>query len=360
MELNQILADPRRRNLAVLAAIALVSFLLALGAVWMQSSESAAPPQTEFLPGFAKHVREAARIHIVSKAGAFDVTFKPEKGWVVPQRSDYPASYDVVERTLVGLAALRTIEPKTARPDWLHFLGLDAPPKGDGILIAVADDKGRPLAALIAGKSEDIGDSTGATGLFVRHPDENQAWLVRSVLDPRPALSDWLDKTVMDVDRARIREVDVDPAGSPSFVVARAKPSDADFTLTPVPGGKSLGDPTAPDGVASAITEFGFDDVRLARDFDFNNPATSARLVTKTFDGLVVTAHVVKMGEDYWAAISAEAAAPNLPDATKEASTINAHASGWAYKLPAFKGQLYMTTLDSLLKAPAAAPPAQP
>jgi hypothetical protein len=358
MELNQILADPRRRNLAVLAAIAVVSLLLAFGALWLQSGESAAPPQTEFLPGFAKQVREAARIHIVSKSGAFDVTFTPDKGWVVRQRADYPASYDVVQRTLVGLAALRTIEPKTARPDWLHFLGLDMPPLGDGILIAVSDDRGRPLAALIAGKSEDIGDSTGATGLFVRRPEDNQSWLVRSVMDPRGAISDWLDKTVMDVDRARIREVDVDPAGSPSFVVARAKPSDPDFTLTPVPAGKSVGDPTVPDGVASAITEFGFDDVRPARELDFTNPATSARLVTKTFDGLVVTVHVVKTGEDYWAAISAEAAAPNLADAAKEASTIDAHASGWAYKLPAYKGQLYMTTLDSLLKAPAPAAPA--
>ena len=360
MDMSQILADPRRRNLGVLAAVALVSLLLAVLALWHEAGEGAVPPPTEFLPGFAKDVREAARIHIVSRAGTFDVAFVPEKGWVVPQRGDYPASYDLVQRTLVGLAALMTIEPKTARPDWLHFLGLETPPAGDGILLAVSDDKGRLLASVIAGKSEDIGDSTGATGLFVRHPGENQSWLVRSVMDPRPAISDWIDKHVMDVDRARIREVDVDPAGSASFVVARAKPSDPDFTLTPIPAGKSVSDPTVPDGVAAAITEFGFDDVRPARDFDFNNPATSARLVTKTFDGLVVTVHVVQAGAYDWAEVSAEAPAPSTPETVKEAAAINAHASGWAYKLPAFKGQLFMTTLDSLLKAPPAPPPSAP
>ncbi|MEJ0025138.1 MAG: DUF4340 domain-containing protein [Rhizomicrobium sp.] len=360
MDLNQILADPRRRNLGILAAAALVSLLLAIAALWQESSQGSMPAQTEFLPGFAAHESEAARIHIESKSGAFDVELGPEKGWVVRQRNDYPASIDLVHRTLVGLGALRTIEPKTARPEWLHFLNLDTPPQGDGILIAVSDDKRRPLGAVIAGKSEDIGDTTGATGLFARRPGENQSWLVRSVMDPRAAVSDWLDKHVMDVDRARIREVDADPAGSPSFVVSRARPSDPDFTLTPIPAAKAVSDPTVPDGVASAIADFGFDDVRPARGLDFNDPATAARLITKTFDGLVVTVHVVKTGADYWAVVSAEAAAPSTPAAAKEAAAINAHASGWAYKLPAFKGQLFMTTLDSLLKPPPAPSAPQP
>src|SRR6202000_1851951 len=136
---------------------------------------------TEFLPGFAKEVRNAARIHIASKAGAFDVAFLPEKGWVVPERADYPASFDLVQRTLVGLAALQTVEPRTKRADWLHFLGLDSPPLGEGIVMIVKDDKGRALAGIVTGKSEDIGDQTGATGLFVRHPGDDQSWLVRSV-----------------------------------------------------------------------------------------------------------------------------------------------------------------------------------
>src|ERR1700761_8835464 len=143
MDLSTLFADPRRRNLVLLGVAALVVVLLARGALWQQSRESAGPPApTEFLPGFAKDVRQAAHIHIASKAGAFDVAFVPEKGWVVPERDDYPASYDLVQRTLVGLAALQTIEPRTARPDWLHFLQLDAPPLGDGILITVSDDKG--------------------------------------------------------------------------------------------------------------------------------------------------------------------------------------------------------------------------
>ena len=357
MNLNAILAEPRRRNLAILAAVALVSLALTAIVLWQQSDEgSPTITSTEFFPGFAKQVRNAAHSRVVSRAGSFDVVFVPERGWIVPERSDYPASFDLVQRTLVGLAALQTLEPKTARPEWFHFVGLDTPPKGDGILIEVSDDKGHTLASVITGKSEDIGDSSGATGLFVRRPGENQTWLARSVLDPRGSLNDWLEKSVMDIDRARIQEVVVQPAGgSPSFTVSRRDPSTVDFTLTPIPAGKTVADPTVPDGVAAAITGFGFDDVRPAHDLDF---AAGARVTTTTFDGLKVVVTVLKTGADYWATISAEG--DGRPDAAKEASAINAHASGWAYKLPAFKGQLYMTTLDSLLTAPSPPAPTQP
>jgi hypothetical protein len=118
-----------------------------------------------------------------------------------------------------------------------------------------------------------------------------------------------------------------------------------------MPAGKTLSDPTAPDGVAAAITGFGFDDVRPARDLDFSNQNLTSRVITKTFDGLKVTVNVLHQNTDYWATVSAEAMSPHSP-ALAEATAINAHASGWAYKLPAFKGQLFMTTLDSLLKPP--------
>jgi hypothetical protein len=341
--------DPRRRNLLILAAIAVVSVLLACLAVWQQSrNDVTASAQSDFFPGFAKKVRKATHIHVASSVSTFDIVFSPQKGWVVPQRYDFPASFDLVRRTLVGMAALVTLEPKTANPAWLHFIGLDAPPKGAGIAITVSNEKGETLASLIAGRSEDIGDSSGAVGLFVRRPDETQSWLARSVFDPRPQISDWLDKTVMDVDRARIQNVSFQPSNGQAFMVSRAKPSDPDFTLSPL--SKPLADASMPDGVAAAITGFSFNDVRPARDLDFGAQGVS-HVVTTTFDGLRVTVSVLKQATDYWASVSAEPVDPSKTDAGKEAAIINAHASGWAYKLDTFKGQLFMTTLDTLLKA---------
>lgn len=350
--MERVFSDPRRRRLAIFAGATLVMVLLAIAALWQESVETSShfTPRA-FFPGLAARLNDAARVHIESKKGAFDVALVPGKGWILPGRNNYPASLDEIRQTLVGMAALEIVEPKTARADWLHYLNLDAPPKGDGVLIRVDDASGKEIASLIAGKSEDVGDQSGAVGLFVRKPDETQSWLATSPFEPKSDPSDWMDKTVLAIDRARIQEVDVTPASGPAYVVRRDKPSDADFALSPVPKGREVANDAAPDGVAASITGFAFDDIQPASKFDFSK---ATRLVSKTFDGLTVTVNAIQQGTDVWATVAAEAA-PGNAAAQKEASEINARASGWAYKLPAYKGQQVMTTLESLLK-PTASP----
>ena len=345
-EITRFFADHRRRNLAILGGGAIVSVLLAILALREQAAELAPKytPET-FFPGVAAEVKDATKIHIVSQKGTFDVV-KRGSGWVIPQRSNYAASFEQIQKTLVGIAAFETIEPKTSRPDWFHYVDLETPPKGNGTLIAVSGSDGHEIASVIVGKSEDIGDPSGALGLFVRRPSDDQSWLVRSVFEPRSDPGDWMDKNVLSVDRARIEEVDVTPSSGAAYIVRRDKPSDPDFKPTPVPRGRELSSEAAGDTVAAAITGFAFDDIRPASAFDFSG---ATRHVTKTFDGLTVTANVIQQGSDYWATLSAAAGGVN-PDVQTEAADLNARANGWAYKLPAYKGQQFMATLESLLK----------
>jgi hypothetical protein len=243
---------------------------------------------------------------------------------------------------------LQTIAPKTARLDWYRYIGVDAPPKGSGTLIQLLDDKGGLLAALIMGKTSDIGDPGGAIGLYVRKPGDVQSWLARSVFEPKSAPSDWLDKNTLDVDRSRIAEADVTPVSGPAFTVKRDNPGTADFMIAGVPAGREVLYPGVAATVATAITGFAFDDVKPASGFDFSN---APRFVTKTFDGLTVTVRVLPENQAFWATIYAEGVNPQT---AREARAIDAHTDGWAYKLPAYKGQLFMITLDSLLKPLAA------
>ncbi|MGH6888763.1 MAG: DUF4340 domain-containing protein [Rhizomicrobium sp.] len=353
--------DPRRRNLFALAVIALAMIAFAVVALLHQADEVAPRYQPQsFLPGLASHVREIAHIRIASKSGVIDVQFKPEKGWVVASHDDYPASFNRVRETIVGLAALQTLEPKTARGDWLHYLDLDAPPKGNGVSVTLRNGQGRMLAGVITGKNVDIGDSSGAVGLFVRRTDSDQSWLARSVFQPKTDVGQWLDKQVMDVDLARIQEVDVNPAEGPSFEIHRDKPNVADLAIVDLPKGRELAYTGAADAVAGAVSGFTFDDVRPAREFDFSDTAHVARTVAHTFDGLVVTVHTIQKGQDYWATISAEGE-PGKPQAQQQARTIDARVSGWAYKLPIYKGRQLMTTLENLLKPlPSNTTPAKP
>jgi hypothetical protein len=341
--------NPRRRNLLILGAAAIVLILLAALALYRQEKAAAPAPSPEtFFPGLAHKVSDVAKIHIASrKFGAFDVAFVPEKGWTLPQRGNYPASFEQVRKTINAVATLQTIEPRTARVDWLRYLDLDPPSSGgNGVLITLSDEKGNALASLIAGKSQDIGDASGLSGIFVRKPDSTQSWLARGVLQPVSDPAEWMNRTVLDIERSRIQQVDVFPANGPSYSVKRDKPSDADFRLSLLPKGRQLLNSQSPDGVAVAIVGFTFDDIKPADGFDFSD---ATRVVTRTFDGLSVTARVIHRDSDYWARLEA-VGKPNKPKARDEARTIDARTAGWAYKLPAYKGQQFMTTLDSLLK----------
>ena len=346
---NALLHDPRRRNLAVLAIVAVAMVGFAALALWHQAS-LVAPKYTphRFFPGLAEHNRAVARIHIDSKAhGSFDIAFKPSVGWVLPGRRDYPADVNTVRETIIGMGSLETVAPKTGRADWLHYLDLVAPSKGGkGTEITLLDENNKVMASLIAGKTKDIGDPGGATGLFVRKPGSNRSWLVRSVFTPKPDPNDWLNKDIIDIDRARIAEADVSPPDGPTYVVRRAKAGDADFKLADMPKGRELAYPSAPDGVAAALTDFTFDNVAPAIGFDFSD---AAELVTKTFDGLTVTARIIKKAGDYWLTLSAEAE-PGKKDAQAEARAIDRHAAGWAFQIPAYKGAQFTTSRESLLK----------
>ena len=119
--------ETRRRTLTILGAAALLFAILAGIVLWQRAAEGLAryTPVT-FLPGFADKAKDAARIEVSGHDGRFAVELTPT-GWVLPDRGNYPANFNQVRQTLITLAQLTTIAPKTNRPDWLHYLALDDP-----------------------------------------------------------------------------------------------------------------------------------------------------------------------------------------------------------------------------------------
>lgn len=345
-------SDPRRRRLIILAAIAAVLVVFAAVALWQQSEQLAPKYQAATMfPDLPHQASSVAKIHIAAKMNSFDVVNKPNKGWVIASRNDFPASFERVNRTVVGVAGLQLMEPRTARADWLHFLNLDAPPKGEGVLISLYDAKGDSLAAVIVGKSEGISDRSGASELFVRKPDSMQSWLAKGTLEPKSDVTDWYEKNLLSVERGRVAQTDVTPADSPAYSVKRNSAKDQNFTLVNLPAGRELAYPGAPDNAGAGIVGLTFDDVKPAKGMDFGK---AGRIVTRTFDGLTVTLQVLQQGKDYWAMVSAQAA-PGKAASAREAQAINRRASGWAYKLPPYKAQQLMAKRDSLLKPLASA-----
>ena len=202
---------------------------------------------------------------------AFDVAYSAAKGWVLPARGDYPADFDQVRHTLIGLAALETVEPKTARADWLPYIGLDMPPRGSGTAITVSDKADKTLAAVIIGNSADLQNAQGASGLFVRHPGDNQSYLARAVFTLHGNVADWLETGVMTIEPARLNTITVTPAQGAAFTVARDHPSDRQYKLEgpPPPKGFTV-NPVTINLIPQLITGFAFADVQPASQVDFS------------------------------------------------------------------------------------------
>ena len=339
--------DVRRRNLMILGGTTVLFVVLAVVAVLQQASSLA--PKFEprpFFPDLAEHVNDLGEIAITSKTGTFHVKLTQGK-WVIVEKGGFPADAGQARSVAVGVAVLTTLEPKTNRADWLNYVGLGAPDKGgDGIDVKLTDIKGQPMAEVLVGKTQGTADELGRTALYVRKPNENQTWLARGNLAPKPNAADWLDKNVIAIARDRVKGASVTPATGPAYTLSRDTKDQQDFKLLDMPAGRQLSFEGSPDGVGSALIGFDFDDVAKADQFDFTKAPQS---VTHTFDGLDVTVKIATKGMDHWATITA---AGTNPMTQNEAMAINARLSGWAFKLQQMKVDQFLATRETLLKPP--------
>jgi len=352
-------ADPRKRNLAILGAVTAFFFILAIVAV-IQQARSLAPKfeSRPFFPGLAEHINDLGAITVTSKSGTFHLQLQQGK-WVVVEKNSFPADVGQIRGIAVGVADLTMLEPKTGRADWLTYVGLGAPDKGgDAVNLTLADMSGKPMAEVLVGRSQGAADELGRQTLYVRRPNENQSWLARGALTPKPNAADWLDQNVINIAAARVKGASVTPAMGPAYTLSRDTKDQQDFKLVELPAGRSLSFDGSPDGVAGAIVGFTIEDVDKAGSFDFSKAPQS---VFHTFDGLDVTVKIATKGMDHWATI---AAVGMNPATQTEATAINARLNGFAFKLPEMKMEQIVSPREVLLKPPGGpattAPPAFP
>lgn len=339
--------DPRRRSLMILGGVTALFVVLAVAAVLQQAS-LVAPKFAErpFFPGLNDSINNVGEIAIASKTGTFHVRLNQGK-WSVVEKGGFPADAAQARSVAAGMAGLTALEPKTNRADWLKYVDLDAPDKGgNAIDVKLTDNMGKPMAEILAGKNQGAADDLGRTQLYVRKPDETQAWLVRGNLTPKPNAADWLDKNVINIARDRVKGATVTPPMGPAYTLSRDSKDQQDFKLLDMPAGRQLSFEGSPDGVGSALIGFDFDDVAKADSIDFSKAPQS---VTHTFDGLDITVKIATKGMDRWASI---AAAGTNPMTQNEAMGIDARLSGWAFKLQPSKADQFVATRETLLKPP--------
>lgn len=278
------------------------------------SQRSAGPGGAAFeprplAPELEGAINDASRVTITRGERSL-VLERREAGWVVASKDGYPAQVEAVKQVLMALARARLVEAKTSNPANFARVGVDDPPTGKGTLVKVEDGSGRALATVV------LGDGAGPAGreqsvVFVRTGSPGRAYLARAegqaTLSFQPDPMSFVERTLFQVDRQRVRRVTIERPGEPPVRLLRESKEQAEPVLEGMPAGRELKYPGVVGQVAGALSFVSISDVLSAGSVDWEKDLkATARF--ETFDGLVVTVRSAERDGTIWSAIEASMA----------------------------------------------------
>jgi hypothetical protein len=339
-------AENRRRNLGILGGAALIIAGLAVFALNQRARESGPSFEPQpVVPGLADVVNNIGEVMVETREDVFHARRTEEGNWVIVERNNFPANIAMVRSAAVGMAELEALEPRTAQPELLGRLGLVAPDEdGNATRVVLRNREGQTIGDILIGNNQGVPDPQGLNRFYVRRTGENQTWLARGSMTVQREMGDWLDKNVIDIDREQIRSTRFTPSEGPQFTLARESEDENNYVLDNIPAGRELSYPGVTYGPATAISNFTFEDVRLVSDIDFSD---ATEIVTETFDGVQIIARVAQEADISWASLAA--LSDGEAEQQQQADFINIAVHGWAFQMPEFTAQSFLTTRDSLL-----------
>ncbi|MCZ6598394.1 MAG: DUF4340 domain-containing protein [Planctomycetota bacterium] len=364
------------KALAILVLVTLVTVAAAALAVRGRDPSRAAPEELgAVLPGLLERVNDVAEIQI-EKGGESLVLRRAGETWVVPERGGYPARFERVSETLLKIARLEIVEPKTRKPERYARLGVEDPDAEDSrsTLLTLRDENGNELAALIVGN---VIYGRGDQTVHVRRAGDEQAFLCQGDLSPETNPMRWIETEIVRIDNIRMRKVEIAHADGEVLSLRKAIPAQQDFTIDAVPMDRTPKTIASGNAAGRALAYLSFDDVRRASEFDFEAAETVASSEYTTFDGLRVTVDTHVLEEESWITLQAVYEDPNTPalvvgpqpeagdpetappasdeaaakadEVRAEVDEINARVGSWVYRVPSYKADLFVERMEDLL-----------
>lgn len=322
----------------------------AIHAVNLRQAETLSAHAPEpLLPGLEDEVNAINEIVIRHKDGEFSIVRTEAGDWVVPEKGGYPADFEKLKRTVLALARMKTVEPKTRDPHLFAELGLaDVGQEGSNAILVTMTSGGAVLESVLVGDRK-YGAGPGGARTYMRVPGGERAWLVEGAPDISKKSKDWLIGATVSLPRERVREVVLSGPGRENLIIRRADADQANFTVANLPQGAKLDYDSAPNAIGGALGFIDFDDVKPVEEIDMEG---ASKAVFRTFDGLEVTVSIVTVQDVPWAAFTAAALEGASEASASEAATIEKRTSGWAYKLPNFKARDLTKRMSDLLAKP--------
>src|SRR5579884_1044220 len=333
------------RGFLILVAVTAAVLLIAVfSAATGDRGVSRAGPGEKALPALGPKLADLAWFRLTRGQTHADFA-QVGASWLVVEKGNYPAAAAKVRQTLLSLADLTLVEPKTRRPELYPRLGVEDPDDGKSTLVIVQDTSGAKVAELIVGKGRQDRLGSGNDGVYVRRPGGAQSWLARGSLDLSGDVTSWLDRRILDIPSVRIASVSLTGEDGAGLVLTRAAP-DGEFGVQNPPLDVKFKPAAALAEPAAALEALDLDDVRPASEL----PPPDSGVATaslKTFEGLVVNLKLVQRNKASWVAIQAVGSGPTEAEAAK----INAKVAPWMFAVPEFKAKLLRTKLADVIES---------
>lgn len=379
------------RTLQVMTIVALG----AAGAAWYVSrttSSSAAKAASNgalFFPELAAKSAAVQSILVQSKGQSFTLQ-KQGDTWGMTDKGGYAVNFDKVKDLVSKLAYFAVLEKKTDSPELFGKLELeDAGAEGTkSTRVTLSDASGTALADILLGKNAS-GGGPGLSSMYVRRPGENQTYEVNGSVYIDGTASNWLDKQIVKLERARVHRAETLRGDGERLLISKASPDEKNFSVQDLPAGAELKWPGVADGIAGAMEYLNFDDVQAAGAVDFGAPQSST-MTLRTFDGLEVTVKVIEQEGKFYAQFGARfdpslrvevvkyelpQVGPELPatdpaadpaaaqpvetrsvpgksaeEVAKEAAELSERFSKWTYVLPGYAASNFSKSMGEMLK----------
>lgn len=326
------------RRVALLFAVGIVIIALAAWLSGRSQTGEDSVAGTTVLPGLEDALNDVIQVRI-TKADETQTTLnRAATDWIVGERG-YPADSGRLRKLMLDLGSLKAVERKTSIARNYPVLGVAdiTSPAATGTRVDIVST--RRKWSLIVGHSVDDDD------VYVRVPTSSQSLLASPLILVDASPTQWLDPTLLDIAQSRVSAIAEQPAEGPGFSIARAKATQADFTVQGVPLGRELTGADAADTMDGALSSLTLTDVRKA-----TAPPQGTELahaVFKTFDGLEIDVSGYKQASTGYIDVVAHATAKS---AATEAQQINSRVQGWAYAIPDYRYDEIFQSLDGLLK----------
>ena len=292
----------RRNSLFGLGLAAVAAVVLAVVLVGREASENQTLDGDErMFAGLLGRANDVSIIEVVGGGEKFSIERVGER-WIVPEKSNYPAKFEVVKKIIMDVAELELTAKKTNDPERHGVLGLASPSAemGGALALQLFDQEGASLASLLVGDK----DRSGRDLRYVRYPNDNQAWLGSGGPEVAVDLLDWVDKNLMSIRHDRVRKIFFSHEDGDSTELERLDRALFKYSIKNLPSGMKMASPAIVNASGGALSFLQFLDVRPLVEVSTGvEPVTRTRL--QTWDGLIVTISLFEYDDLIWAHISA-------------------------------------------------------